>query len=119
MYGLPKDISLKFFEQQELEGISVGKYTVILNFSAAITLTIQSSFASSTSTRFPNSGEELPLSAHCLLPLIGASVLKVDGGNDGTLKLLFSNNEELLVYDDDPNYESYVITKEGETVIVV
>jgi Family of unknown function (DUF6188) len=117
MYGLPKDIDLKFFEQQELLQICVGRREVILNFASALTLTVQSRFACSGVNQ-PNP-TELPLSASGLLPLIGAHVVAAEGTSDGTLKLKFSNGDDLVVYDDDPNYESYVITRNGETIVIV
>jgi hypothetical protein len=119
MYGLSKDVDLKFFEQQELQQLCVGRHEVILNFASNITLTIQSRFACSTNRQLPSVNADLPLSASSLLPLIGAHVVNADGGTDGTLKLTFSNGEHLLVYDDEPNYESYVITRSGETIVIV
>ena len=119
MYKLPKGINLGFFEQQELTDIGIGKYAVILNFSSKVTLTIQSRFTSSAAEESPSGEGEMPLSAKILLPFIGASIVETKGDEDGTLQLKFSNGESLFVYDDDPSYESYVITKDGETIIVV
>jgi len=119
MYGLPENIDLKFFEQQELLQICVGKNEVILNFTGHISVTIQSRFACSNSKPLSIANDELPLAAYPLLYFIGALVVKAEGDTDGTLRLTFSNTELLLVHDDDPNYESYVITRNGQTVIIV
>ncbi len=119
MYGLPKDIDLRFLEQNELQNISVGKYAVILNFEAEITMTIQSRFVCSVDERSKVVDEKLPSSASGMLALVGDRVIKADGCANGTLKLTFSSGEYLVVYDDDPNYESYVITRAGNTVVVV
>jgi hypothetical protein len=66
-------VYMKFFEQQELLQICLGRREVILNFASALTLTVQSRFACFGVSQ-PNF-TELPLSASSLLPFIGAHVV--------------------------------------------
>jgi len=45
-------------------------------------------------------------------------VEEVQGREDGTLRLGFSNGDCLLILDASTEYESYQISRRGETIVV-
>jgi hypothetical protein len=52
------------------------------------------------------------------LKLVGATVTRARGVKDGTLTLEFDNGASLIVFDASDQFESYTITRPGETIVV-
>jgi Family of unknown function (DUF6188) len=50
--------------------------------------------------------------------MLGASITSFEGNENGTLALTFSNGHRLTMLDSRKEFESYDITRPGETIIV-
>jgi hypothetical protein len=50
--------------------------------------------------------------------LLGATIQSFDAQENGTLTLMFSNRKRLTIVDNSKNYESYNITRPGQTIVV-
>jgi len=53
-----------------------------------------------------------------LLRVLGFQVIEVKCDVDGTLELLFSNGDVLIVYANDPAYEAYTVFINGKEYVV-
>ena len=118
MYGLPKDLDLSFLKDAILLQVCIGENEVILNFDKGISITIESRFCFRSTSGNESIFEDAPSSAAFLVELLSDSITDVLGHLDGTLRLSFDTGETLSIYDDNAEYESYLI-KHGEIVIVV
>ena len=118
MYGLPEDVNLDFFLGATLIQVCVGENEVILNFHPEISVMI----AGSVGVTGPDSTQRVLDDARAagaaILGVLGASVSKVSGTPDGTLRLSCSDGTVLEIYDSWEEFESYTV-HHGETVIVV
>jgi hypothetical protein len=52
------------------------------------------------------------------LSLLGATIERFECRDNGTLFLVFSNGQRLTLLDSSKEYESYDITRPGETIVV-
>lgn len=119
MYGLPRNFDGQFFIGRVLEQICFTQNQVALHFDGLVALTIESAFSyRETPSSAEELVEELPPRQSTLMRLLGESVSGVDGSQDGTLSLRFTNRHELRCFDTASNYESYRI-RYGENEIVV
>ena len=50
--------------------------------------------------------------------MLGASIANFESNENGTLALMFSNGHCLTILDPLKEYESYAITRPGQTIIV-
>ncbi len=57
-------------------------------------------------------------SAARTLALLGATIKNFESNENGTLALTFSNGHRLTMLDPSKEYESYDITRPGQTIIV-
>jgi len=128
MYGLPPDIDLSFFVGRELNQVAVGAYNIQLNFDGPVLSPgVQSLLSLSVQSRVEHNAKEIveewegdesmPLAAASLLGLIGLSVVSVQGDQDGTLTLEFSNGDVVRVFDTE-GYEAYQICYEDQRIYV-
>jgi hypothetical protein len=118
MYGLPKDVDLRFLNGIELQQICIGLHDVILNFTDQVTITVQTRFIHKSCLQFSGKEEVIPLSACTLPTLLGKQITSFTNEINGTLVLTFSNGETLTLVDDSPDYESYVITHSDQIIVV-
>jgi hypothetical protein len=118
VYGLPKDVNLRFLVGKELIQVAVGLYDIILNFDGQLSISVQ------TTLYHGKEGEPLvayevgPSSAGILMPLLGNSIKRFIANQDGTLSMIFSNGECVEIRDDNTHYECYQIEHEGNLIVV-
>ena len=113
MYRLPKDFDGSFLVGRTLEMVCFNQNQVYLHFDAKITITIESSFSSQNDQII-----SVPVRESNLMKLLELTVSEVQGEEDGTLLLTFSNGEMLKIYDTSQQYESYRITYKDNVIIV-
>jgi hypothetical protein len=118
MYGLNRSIDLSFLRNRELIQVAIGLHQVIFAFDDDVTISVEGQFEHVSpmgSTEWRPGASELAANA---VKLLGATVKSVVGQENGTLELAFSNGNCLIVRDVSSDYESYQITRRGQTIIV-
>jgi hypothetical protein len=118
MYGLDTTIDLSFLKGNEIIQIAIGIYQVIFVFDNSIKLSVESEFTVRAHEGDSRWQSGRPSAAAPALRLLGASVKSVEGQADGTLELVFSEGMSLKVFDNTKEYESYTITRAGQTIVV-
>jgi hypothetical protein len=120
MYGLSKDIDLSFLNGREVQQVAIGVYQIQFGFDEDVRISVEGRF-----TYFDGHEEWVwnpePGAAQLAartLSLLGATVQALDAQKDGTLTLNFSNGHRLTIVDNSTEYESYDITRPGQTIIV-
>ena len=120
MYGLRKDIDLGFLKAREVIQIAIGVYQTQFGFDEDVTIYVHSQFC-----YFDGRDEWVwkpepgaPQIAARTVALLGTTIESFQGYEDGTLKLIFSNRQRLTILDNSKEYESYDITRPGETIVV-
>ena len=120
MYGLSEDIDLSFLQDRELEHVTIGVYQVWFGFDKEVTISVESQFRYFDGQRVwvwqPETGAA-QIAAQTL-SLLGAKIEKCQGHANGTLELTFPNGRLLTFLDPSSQYESYQITRPGQTIIV-
>lgn len=117
MHGLPKDIDVSFFIGQALTQLCFGGNDLLLNFgddlSVSVTSRVELEGHGSRSEI-----EDFKVEGAPLLALIERTIEAATPHVDGTLELRFDGGMVLRLFDDSPNYESYVIWHGKETIAV-
>ena len=117
MNGVPQDIDLSFFVDLTLMQVCVGEYELILNFSEHVSVLVQGNFE--IVPIFTVSGVSKRLSdILAVLSLLGMKTVGVKRDGSHTLILEFSGGRCLLLHDNSPSYESFVITTPHTTIVV-
>ena len=120
MYGLKKEIDLSFLTGRELGQLAIGVYQIQFGFDEDVRISVESEFryfdgqAEWTWRPKPNSSS---IAARAVA-LLGATIESFESNVDGTLILAFSNHHRLTILDSFKDYESYDITRPGQTIIV-
>jgi uncharacterized protein DUF6188 len=118
MYGLRSDIDLNFLIGREVIQIAIGVYQIIFAFDEDTTLSVEAEFLYSdgrTESTWKPGASHIAAST---VSLLGATVVSFERNESGTLELLFSNGHRLVVRDSSKEFESYHITRPGETIVV-
>lgn len=120
MFGLPRDIDLTFLKDKEVQQICIGLYQVIFYLHLETSISVESKFSyQPRDSESPEVWVEgCPVIAWHLPRLLGSSIIDVQVLAKGTLRLKFSNGDELLIYDENDKYESYQITCGQRTIII-
>src|ERR1043166_8873542 len=120
MYGLKKEIDLSFLAGRELTQVAIGVYQVQFGFDEDVTISVESEFR-----YFDGKAEWIwrsePGSASIAaraVALLGASITGLESNENGTLAINFSNGHSLSILDSSSEYQSYDITRPGQTIIV-
>jgi hypothetical protein len=121
MYGLKNSIDLSFLAGREVQHVSIGVYQVWFGFDDDITISAHSEFVyfdgqSERTWRPKEPGAEHI--AASTVALLGSTIQNYEGQPDGTLILNFSNGSRLTILDSYEQYESYTITRPGQTIVV-
>ena len=119
MHGLHPNIDLSFLCQRELIQVAIGIHDVIFAFERDVTIGVQGHFkyvSKDVSVDWKPPGAQR--AAAETVRLLGAVVNGVHGSEDGTLELTFSNGDRLTITDANKEYESYQVTRPGETIVV-
>lgn len=120
MYGLKKEIDLSFLTGRELIQVAIGSFQVQFHFDEDVGVSVEAEF------RYFDGQQEWiwkqePSSPHVAaraVAMLGASITSFERSEDGTLALTFSNGHRLTILDSSKEYESYDITRPGQTIIV-
>jgi|SRR5579862_417874 len=120
MYGLSENIDLSFLRGLEVGQVAIGTYQIIFGFDKDVRISVESQFIYFDGQHEwiwkPEPGSSQV--AAQTLKLLGATVEKFNGQADGTLDLLFSNGCRLTILDSSSEYQSYDITRPGQTIVV-
>src|SRR5271154_6083289 len=120
MHGLKKDIDLSFLNGRELIQLGIGLYQTIFKFDEDVAISVEGEF------RYFDGQDEWiwrpePGSSQVAartLALLAATITKIESNEDGTLALTFTNGHRLTMLDSSKEYESYDITRPGQTIVV-
>ncbi|MGI0085014.1 MAG: DUF6188 family protein [Nitrososphaerales archaeon] len=120
MYGLRTDIDLGFLKGREIIQVAIGVYQIIFGFDDDVRISVEGEFSyfdgqSGSVWRPEPGGAQI---ASRTLSLLGATIETFTGEENGTLTLTFSNGHRLTILDNSKEYESYDITRPGETIVV-
>jgi len=100
--------------------VAIGLYQALFGFDKDVRISVEGQFSffdgQSEVTWTPSSGAAEV--AAKTVALLGASIEKFDTYGDGTLILDFSNSRRLIILDNSKEYESYDITRPGQTMVV-
>jgi len=120
MYGLKKEIDLNFLTGRELIQVAIGTFQVQFHFDEDVTVSVEAEFY-----YFDGQDEWIwqqepssPQIAARTVAMLGASITSIETNENGTLALTFSNGHRLTILDSFKEYESYDITRPGQTIIV-
>jgi hypothetical protein len=120
MHGLKKDIDLSFLNGRELIQLGIGLYQTIFKFDEDVAISVEGEFryfdGQDEWIWRPEPGSSL-LAARTAV-LLGATIESFESDANGTLALTFSNRRRLTIMDSSKEYESYDITRPGQTIVV-
>ncbi len=120
MYGLKRDIDLSFLNDREVCQVAAGVYQVTFGFDEDVAISVQGQFSyfdgTNESVWQPDPG--YAQIAAKTVALLGATIESVESHENGTLGLTFSNGHRLTIRDSSKEYESYDITRPGQTIVV-
>jgi hypothetical protein len=118
MYGLKREVDLTFLRGREVVQLAIGMHQVIFNFDEDISISIEGAFEYSSHASCSVWRPGAPLIAAATVNLLTTRVEAVDGHEDGTLDLKFSNGDRLLIRDTSREYESFQISRRGGIIVV-
>lgn len=120
MYGLNTDIDLSFLNGREVVQVAIGIYQIIYGLDEDVKISVQSQFAyfdgKSESVWKPEPGSA-QIAARTVA-LLATTIQTFESHENGTLTLMFSNENRLTILDSSKDYESYDITRPGQTIVV-
>ena len=120
MYGLPNDIDLSFLNHRLVEQVAIGVYQIIFGFDEDVRISVYFQFSYLDGLSESVWEPELafaPIAARTVA-LLGATIETFEAQEDGTLTLNFSNGHRLIIPDSSKEYESYDISRPGQTIVV-
>ena len=118
MHGLDTTIDLSFLTGREVLQVAIGIHDVQFAFDRDVRISITGSFRYVSREGSSEWQPGAPQAAAPALRLLGATVEQVYGQKDGTLELTFSTGGRLTVLDNSKEFESYTISRPGETIVV-
>ena len=120
MYGLGKDLNLNFLNGRQVGQVAIGLSEVSFGLDEDVAITAYSEFSFFDGQREwtwkPEEGAAQ--TAARTVSLLGATIERFEGQENGTLSLEFSNGQRLTILDSSKEYESYDITRPGSTIVV-
>lgn len=118
MYGLDLKIDLSFLKGREVIQVAIGIHGVQFTFDKDVGISVTGSFRYVSREGCFEWQPGAPQAAAPALRLLGATVERVCGREDGTLELVLSTGDCLTVFDNSKEYESYTISAPGKTIVV-
>lgn len=120
MYGLKKEIDLSFLNGRELMQIALGGRHFSFRFDEDVAISVKGEFSyfDGQAEWAWNREQNAAQIANRTVSLVGATIQNFVGHEDGTLILTFSNGQGLSIPDSSEEYESYLITRPGQTIVV-
>jgi Family of unknown function (DUF6188) len=120
MYGLKKEMDLSFLNGRELIQIAVGLYHISFRFDEDVAISVEGEFRyfNGQAEWIWKSEQGAAQIAAKTMSLLGTTIERFESHEDGTLTLMFSNGHRLTIVDSSKEYESYDITRPGQTIVV-
>ena len=119
MYPPPQDEVLNQLEGDTVEGVSFGKHTIHIVFQSGNRLSLACSFRFGSSKLLNDSPLcEFPLMNPGLMRMNGANVKNINCHANGTLELIFTDEDTLKIYANSQNYEDYTLLINGTEYVV-
>ena len=120
MHGLKKETDLSFSAGRELIQVAIGSFQVQFHFDGDVAVSVEAEFRYFDGQRewIWRQERSSPQVASRTVAMLGASVTSFESTENGTLALTFSNGHRLTMVDSFKEYESYDITRPGQTIIV-
>lgn len=120
MYGLPLNTDVSFMVNQRLIQACFGQNDLILKFDGTeyVSILVTSAVGCISvdgACRKVNSSKE---AASFVLGLLGMLIVAVQVLPEGTLSIGFETGEQIHLYDDSRQFESYTIEHAGKTIVV-
>ena len=120
MYGLRNGTDLSFLSGRSVEQIAIGVYQIVFGFDEDVRISVYFEFH-----YFDGQAEWIwrpepgcAFVAARAVALLEATIETLESNRDGTLTLAFSNGHRLTILDSSKEYESYDITRPGQTIVV-
>ena len=118
MYGLPTDESFQFLIGRSLDQVCFGRYQVIFNFDAAVSISVEGGLG----VRLPGAEETIVVDsrdvANVLVSAVGTRVVDVQVDDTRSLSLSFEDGLWLRVIDDQEEIESFTVSHGGPLIVV-
>lgn len=119
MYPPPDQEVLEKLKNSPLLVVSFGLYVIHLIFDNGNRLSLAAPFRFSSAETIGDAAVvEFPLRESNMMRLLSHSVYEVRGDSDGSLELSFTNRDRLIVYSNDPMYETYTLLLDGQEYVV-
>jgi len=120
VYGLGRDIDLSFLKGRLVEQVVIGVYQIAFGFDEDVRISVEGQFDYFDGQRKwvwkPESGGSQI--AAKTVTLLGSTIMRFESQANGTLELFFSNGCKLTILDSSKEFESYDITRPGQTIVV-
>jgi hypothetical protein len=118
MYGIGKDLDFSFLRNLEVIQVRIGVFQVQFAFMEDVCLSVEGSFRYSSHGEGTDWMPEATKAASAIVNLPGATVTGVEVPNPETLELHCSNGASLRVFDNSKEFESFTLTRPGETTVI-
>jgi len=119
MHPPPSNTVIQHLKRGYIFSVSFGKYTIHLVFDNANRLSFAAPFKFGEAKKLSMlQASEFPISESGLMRILGCEVFDVACEKDGSLTLVFSNGDALVVYANDPMYEAYTLLIDGHEYVV-
>lgn len=118
MYGLPKDTDLSFLIGLEVTQVAIGLHHIALSFHEGSSIDLECEFELSGKLISPDPPAKFAKEGGALIKLLGHRVKSAAVEGNGTVRMDFSNEIELRIFDSNSNYESYKVTWSTGQIIV-
>jgi hypothetical protein len=115
-----RDIDLSFLNGRELIQLCIGLYQTIFKFDEDVAISVEGGFryfdGQDESIWRPGPGSSSRAARTAVL--LGAKIENFESDASGTLSLTFSDGRRLTIIGSNNGYESYDITRPGQTIVV-
>src|SRR5438445_5936582 len=118
MYVLKRDANLSFLIGREVIQVAIGVHHVIFHFEEDISISVGGEFEYSDDQGTVVWKPGASRAAANTVVLLGAKIESLASFENGTIVIHFSNGARLVIPDPSAEYESYQITRPGETIVV-
>jgi hypothetical protein len=106
---------LKKLMHSDIDSICYGLSTVSIRFATNNNLSFSSPFRFADVQGAKDAPIlDFPLKQSQIVRILGCQITEISCEADGTLSLLFSNEDLLVVYANEPGYEAYTILMDGK-----
>jgi hypothetical protein len=115
----PSSIVFESIKNIDIDAVSFYRYEANIMFDNRNRLSFSAPFRFNDAQHISDSPIlDFPLSESELIRILGHHVCEVKCDTDGTLELLFSNCDILIIYANDPAYESYSLFIDGKEYVI-